>query len=208
MGAATLLILAALAAIAFVALRSTRWRRSINGNAVIRAGSLRVTVFPSDGGWKFCIANGDDDRPYYSDAYETEDIAKQESLAALHGLPQLNKTKRETREAQETAQWLRFSTTPEREIAELKRSFSDLIDAQDTNITKLRQLERKILRFVDQSRRAYVHLYAERQETIAARLLAWWNEARVMRDAISLKIESLKAKRQRSAMTRRNITEK
>src|SRR5690606_30636079 len=120
MGAATLLILAALAAIAFVALRSTRWRRSINGNAVIRAGSLRITVFPSDGGWKFCIANGDDDRPYYSDAYETEDIAKQESLAALHGLPQLNKTKRETREAQETAQWLRFSTTAEREIAELK----------------------------------------------------------------------------------------
>lgn len=63
-----------------------KWSRSRNGNPVIFRLNRCVTVFRSDGGWKFCIATVDEDgNRYFSEAYETEAAAKFEALACLEG---------------------------------------------------------------------------------------------------------------------------
>lgn len=62
------------------------WSLSLNGNPTIIRRGHRITVFPGDGGWKYCIAKLEkDDDPFYSEAYETEPAAKYEALADIEG---------------------------------------------------------------------------------------------------------------------------
>ena len=62
------------------------WTTTANGNLVHFSGQRRLTVFPRDGGWKYCLAlTADDEAPCFSDVYETQDHAKFEGLAFLYG---------------------------------------------------------------------------------------------------------------------------
>lgn len=63
-----------------------KWSRSSNGNPMIIRRKRRITVFRSDGGWKYCIARIEqDDNPFYSEAFETKAAAKFEALAHVEG---------------------------------------------------------------------------------------------------------------------------
>jgi hypothetical protein len=60
------------------------WRLSENGNPTTKVGDLWATVFQVPGGWKFCIAVGDDDdEPFFSSRYLTMDEAKAAALAEI-----------------------------------------------------------------------------------------------------------------------------
>ena len=64
------------------------WQSSENGNPTTILGRIRLTVFPQDNGWKFCIANVDDrGEPHFSDVYASEAAAREEALAAVRGEP-------------------------------------------------------------------------------------------------------------------------
>ena len=64
------------------------WQSSENGNPTTIIGRIRLTVFPQDNGWKFCIANVDDrGEPHFSDVYASEAAAREEALAAVQGEP-------------------------------------------------------------------------------------------------------------------------
>lgn len=86
-------LLGALAALLVIAIFFRRraegqWRTSSRGNATTIISGHRVTVFQSDGGWKYCIADpADGEAPYYSEVFETEDTARQEAVAHANGDP-------------------------------------------------------------------------------------------------------------------------
>lgn len=53
------------------------WQTSDRGNPMMLYGGRRATVFPSDGGWKYCFAKGEtDDDPHFSDPYRSEEHMK------------------------------------------------------------------------------------------------------------------------------------
>ncbi len=58
------------------------WTVSENGNPMLVDGSTRITVFAQDRGWKFCIAEVEDrTEPYFSEAYASEQDAREEAVA-------------------------------------------------------------------------------------------------------------------------------
>lgn len=63
-----------------------RWRTSSRGNATTTISGARVTVFESDGGWKYCLADPTEGgAPYYSQVFETQDAAKGAAIAHASG---------------------------------------------------------------------------------------------------------------------------
>ena len=67
-----------------------RWVVSENGNPMLIEGAIRITVFPQDRGWKFCIADVDDrEEPYFSESLSSAGDAKEEALAHLRGEPSI-----------------------------------------------------------------------------------------------------------------------
>lgn len=66
-----------------------RWSTSDNGNPTLSIGNQRLTVFPHQEGYKFCIARSDrdEDSPYYSELYATPNAAREEGLRYLNGEP-------------------------------------------------------------------------------------------------------------------------
>lgn len=95
-----LILVGAVGGIIWQAMKSSGggWSTSTNGNPTRIYRGSRVTVFPSDGGWKFCIADpDDDDDPYFSDPYSTLEAAKHEAIALIDGTGSKFSTKREER---------------------------------------------------------------------------------------------------------------
>ena len=91
--------ISALAAIVWLSIRGAAWRTSMTGNKTRIYKGSRVTVFESDGGWKYCIADPHDrDPPYFSDPYPSQEAAIHEAMAAMDGARSKYLTKRETRE--------------------------------------------------------------------------------------------------------------
>jgi len=145
-----------------------QWKVSQNGNPTMVVGGQQITVFAYDDevvtsmdawppplnsavirGWKYCIADeGDDDDPYYSDPYETEEAAKYEALAFINGSPSRHRSLterrreawREYRRQQRLKRWGKAIQEREQLIADI----SDLLTRDDLNITALRKPEAKI----------------------------------------------------------------
>lgn len=96
-------IVLGLAAVATVMLiawgnNSGGWRKSSSGNPMRVVGNMRITVFPSDEGWKYCIAElPEDDDPYFSDVYQGEDQAMQSALDHVAGRDSAHQSNREIR---------------------------------------------------------------------------------------------------------------
>ena len=75
-----------------------QWKASENSNPTMVVDGTRITVFASDDGWKYCIADeGDDSAPYFSDPYETAEAAKYEALAHFDGSPSRHRPATEKR---------------------------------------------------------------------------------------------------------------
>lgn len=76
------------------------WRTSLSGNATKQFGNSRLTVFSRDEGWKYCIADGPDDNdPFFSDAYPTEQMAREAGEDHILGNPSRHVSPREQRKA-------------------------------------------------------------------------------------------------------------
>jgi hypothetical protein len=155
----------------FFAARNSKtetWRTSENGNQTQIYGGSRVTVFPSGGGWKYCISApfGDDD-PYYSDPYSTQEEAMECSLAFLDGRPDPYKTRREIREEKALSIALEEASSSRPVLHKL----TDAINAMHTTGKFLVKDITAIKRASDKQKRAlvevYKHCYIEDRETEA-----------------------------------------
>ncbi|MDK1494124.1 hypothetical protein QN219_29565 [Sinorhizobium sp. 7-81] len=116
------------------------WQTSDRGNPMILYGGQRLTVFPSDGGWKYCIAKGEnDDDPYFSDPYRSEEHAKNEALAHAAGSPRQHNTLSDDARAITRSRW-------EAVLVEKASKYDQISDALSlaANVTDLRKLERKV----------------------------------------------------------------
>jgi hypothetical protein len=130
------------------------WGASENGNPTQIYHGKHVAVFESDGGWKFTIGDPNDRRePYFSEPYETVDIAKTEALRHMNRLPSLHQSlpeqRREERRLKEEEQREQFVSDEPKIIAALAAS----ADAA-ANLTELRKIEGKAetqLRNVDRA---------------------------------------------------------
>lgn len=81
-----LLVISLVAWIIYAAFKRKGWSKSENGNDTILVGGSRVTIFPQDGGWKFCIADpADRDPPFFSGWYRSPDEAKLDAIATING---------------------------------------------------------------------------------------------------------------------------
>jgi hypothetical protein len=120
-------------------------------------GGERITVFASDNGWKYCIADEsarDDDayEPDFSDPYETVEAAKYEALAVINDRPSRHRSITERRRKQEREQWREHHRQRRldrwkiaiQEREQVIADISDLLRREDLNITALRKPEAKI----------------------------------------------------------------
>ena len=126
--------------------KASGWGSSESGNSMTIYRNRRVTVFPSDRGWKFCIAKVEDDEdPYFSDVYRDEDAAKYEALAWMDGRPSRNSTMQEDRQVNRRKQWEEQISQRAALLAILSK---DLPLA--ANLTEVRKIERKVQSHVKQ----------------------------------------------------------
>ncbi|WP_273785601.1 hypothetical protein [Brucella intermedia] len=150
---------------------SETWRVSEKGNRTQIYGGSRVTVFQSDGGWKYCISApfGDDD-PYYSDRYATQEEAMECGMAFLDGRPDPHKTMREIREERVLNSALEETTSSIPVLKELTDAINDLhltgkfLVRGITAIKKTSDKQKRALVEV------YKHHYIEGRETEAANI--------------------------------------
>lgn len=61
--------------------RLPEWSITSSGNPTMNIEGCRLTVFERDGGWKFCVADGeDDDDPHFSGVYGSQKEAQERGL--------------------------------------------------------------------------------------------------------------------------------
>ncbi len=125
-----------------------KWGVSENGNAMVILGSNRITVFPQDRGWKYCIAKTSGrGEPYFSDTYENEQQARKEAIADLRGEPSRHATLSEVRirnrRQQKGAEIERCLGERSQTIDELQ---IQLANNPELGITGLRKLEATVAR--------------------------------------------------------------
>lgn len=116
------------------------WQASDRGNAMMVYGRKRLTVFPSDGGWKYCIAKGEhDEDPYFSDPYQSEEQAKDDALAHVESRPRQHRTLSDDTRDVTRARW-------EAALVEKAKKYDEISTAVPlaANVTDLRKLERKV----------------------------------------------------------------
>ena len=149
------------------------WVISENGNPTMVDGQIRITVFPQDRGWKFCIADVDDrDDPYFSDVYSTEVAAKEEALAHLRGEPPFHEPLSASRTEDRRDQWEAHIRARAVLIEEIQKLLSE---NPELGITALRKPETKQLKWqIAEYHRAGVSAamiaQSERQEAVLSRL--------------------------------------
>lgn len=118
------------------------WKTSENGNPSFERGNIRVTVFPKDGGWKYCLADIDDqEEPYFSEVYTHEYEAKEEALARLSGASSRHQPQSALRELDRRERWEAYIEERERAIADMRQY---LADNPDLGLSALRKPEAKL----------------------------------------------------------------
>ncbi len=182
------------------------WGVSLKGNPTVVIDGKRITVFASDEGWKYVIADEiarDDDEyelPDFSLPYETEEEAKYEALAFIDDRPSRYRSITEQRAEWSDKQWSEHKgqrAIQERE--QLIADISDLLTREDLNVTALRKPERKIAsrlkalewqisEYQDDGVRAGLIARAERQK----------NTLRKLAQRVEERIAERKAKRKSS----------
>lgn len=120
--------------------RGPKWSPSAGGNPTTVYHNRQLTVFEQDGGWKFCDAKvGQDDEPYFSDAYDTVEAAKHEAIAWVDGQPSRHKSRSDTAGERRRDKW----EASVREKVDLASEIKQAL-AADPKLTELRKLEKKV----------------------------------------------------------------
>lgn len=116
------------------------WQESEQGNATRIIGNRRLTIFPQDEGFKFCVAKADrdDHNPHFSELYTSHADARAAGLAFVEGRP--------SPVVSQTSVWRderrsRSRLYLEETIGRLKDLAGETDQAR--NITDLRNIERK-----------------------------------------------------------------
>jgi hypothetical protein len=118
------------------------WETSDSGNATVTRDNHRLTVFPHDGGWKFCIADAEDRyEPHFSDVYTHEFEAKEEAIARLTGGLSRHQPRSFSRREDGRQRWEALIEERERAIVELRKY---LATNPDLGISALRKPEGKL----------------------------------------------------------------
>lgn len=156
------LVLIAIAVIIVLAVVRGGWTVSSNGNQTLAINGLRVTVFERDGGWKFCVAISEEDEdPYFSDRYASEQEAKDCALAYISGRPAPHRSKKEHNEAVQIAS---YSTALQRSKDIYIESYDKLKLIHDSKkflLTALRPIKKRLDRSERHLIEAYKHFYSD-----------------------------------------------
>lgn len=173
---------------------ATAWVSSDNGNPTTTYQGLRLTVFESDGGWKYCVAHVDDRRePEFSEPYETKDIAKEEGQRRIDGRPprtsSLPEARRALRRQREKEQRHNFLNDEPQILVSLRLNAESAI-----NLTELRKVERKL-----ETRKKYIDQLTDALDTLGTeqdlqRAKTIQKAAFALSDYIQSKVVDLKAK--------------
>jgi hypothetical protein len=176
--------------------REAGWVVSENGNPSRIYNGRRVTVFPRDGGWKFCIAElEDDDDPHFSEVYESQVAAETEAMAMMIGDPatyrpirQIQAELREVRDNQRYSELVLECTTS---INEMSMTISNLLESSSPVITKLRPIERKIAKYEKDLDRAIDHFRLVGNTDLLGRCEALRRASALIGSQVAAKIEWL-----------------
>lgn len=121
---------------------SDRWTVSENGNPTLLEGSTGITIFKQDRGWNYCIADVDDQNaPYFSEAFFSEQDAREKALAHFRGQPPDHQPLSASFAEERRHSWEEHIRERSRLIEELERFFAE---NPDLGITALRKPEAKI----------------------------------------------------------------
>lgn len=125
---------------------SDKWVISENGNYTTLINGRRLTVFESDGGYKFCCAIGDEDDPYFSDVYDEFSSAQHEALAFI-GLRQsvfqsINERRNSQRDARSASIWFGYISSAAQQAALEATETKSAIADTTSSITSLRTREK------------------------------------------------------------------
>ena len=135
---------------------TAKWQVSQNGNPTMSVGQMRITVFPlvdevyPQGNpprrvWIYCVAYEDnDDDPYFSDPYETEEAAKYEALAFINGSPSRHQSETELRNQRRIDRPIAQCEGGARQREQLIAEISDMLKHENLNVTALRKPEKRI----------------------------------------------------------------
>ncbi|ASP98505.1 hypothetical protein CN138_09485 [Sinorhizobium meliloti] len=181
---------------------SSEWALSENGNPTQIYKGKRITVFEADSGWKYCIAHPEDRRePYFSEAYETLDIAQSEAIRHMERLPSLHRSlpeqRRELRRQKEDEERSAFLSGEPHVIASLSSAAESAI-----NLSELRKVERKT-----ETRRRYIDRVADSVEVYGSdeeieRAQELKREVSALADRVQIRVAELKAKRKTPAASK------
>ncbi|MDX0408369.1 hypothetical protein GOL82_27200 [Sinorhizobium medicae] len=173
---------------------STEWTLSENGNPTQIYKGRRITVFEADGGWKYCIAYPEDRRePYFSEAYETSDIAQSEAIRHMERLPSLHRSlpeqRRELRRQKEDEERSAFLSSEPHVIASLSSAAESA-----TDLSELRRVERKT-----ETRRRYIDRVADSVEVYGSveeieRAQELTRKVSALAERIQIRVAEFKAK--------------
>ncbi|WEX12151.1 hypothetical protein [Chelativorans sp. AA-79] len=124
------------------------WTVSENGNPMLVDGSTRITVFPQDRGWKFCIADVEDrTEPYFSEAYSSEQDAREEAIAYYREEPPRHQPLSASGAESRRERWEAHIRDRTKLIEEIRRFLSD---NPDSGISALRKPEAKVASHIKQ----------------------------------------------------------
>lgn len=124
------------------------WTVSENGNPMLVDGSTRITVFPQDRGWKFCIADVEDrTEPYFSEAYSSEQDAREEAIAYYREEPPRHRPLSASSAESRRERWEAHIRDRTKLIEEIRRY---LLENPNLGITALRKPEAKVSSHIKQ----------------------------------------------------------
>lgn len=140
-----LFAIGAIGAVIWSAIRGAGWRTSSGGNQTRLYKGSRITVFESDGGWKYCIADPDDRTPpYFSDPYSSQEAATHEAMVFMDGGESRYQTKRESRQ-QKISEGIPERVAKEIErYDKIKQSVVRVLKTPTTKITSLQNLSKSL----------------------------------------------------------------
>lgn len=170
------------------------WSISETGNPTFTQGSVRITVFQQDRGWKYCIANVDDRKaPHFSDEYASEQAAKEEALADLRGEPSRHQSLSVLYFEDRRRRWEELILDRSVVIDDLQLY---LASSEQLGITALRKPEAKIASLLKQLDWQLTE-YVKSGVSVKLVSLAEQHKAKLVElsASVSRKIEALQAKR-------------
>jgi hypothetical protein len=134
-----------------------QWESSENGNPCIIHKNRRITVFASDRGWKFCVAKiENDNNPFFSEVYRTDEAAKYEALAHVDRRPSKHATLSQDNRDARRLKWEALIVDKEKLFSELSGSL-----VSTTSVTELRKIERKVDTQIRQDPRLITDYYRD-----------------------------------------------